>query len=100
MTCCNNTLDIGCFDMCENIVQTELVAFSSGVHYIVYEYRGQKHKTDKFFSVGENITLDPGCLNEANLNVFQIIDPAGDIYEITDGADTFNCFSLRLNVRS
>lgn len=90
--CCAECFNIGCFYGCDTI-DTGLTADENGVHTLLYDLGGVTHTEEFTGVIGVEITI-PNIFREIGISKFQILKPSFDLFEHTDGGNTYNIFCL------
>ena len=70
--------DVGCFTHCGDI-DTGLLANSSGIHTLMFDFRGVTRIVKVYARKGESIKI-PNKFNESSEQHFKIYDPIGQRY--------------------
>ncbi len=76
MACnCNNVIDLGCFNSCDNI-NTGINALESGTYKIYIDFLGAKMVDEQNLLIGNEIVINK-VLNENHEYQMQVVSPSG-----------------------
>jgi len=90
--CCENTLELGCFEPCELVFDTGQTAGigEDGEYTIVLRFGRRNTRVYNDISVGQPIRFQLPALNENYTYIAQILDPNGDVWL----SGIYDCFKF------
>lgn len=97
MNCCDDYINLGCFDSCDTIILL-YQATETGIHTIIIKHNGYYHSYKVTFTSGDYFTIDLSKFAENGESVFQILMPSGDYFTTVDNDMQINgCFKVDLS---
>ena len=99
MSCCSNIMDLGCFNHCDIIEISELVADVTGVYTFEVTFAGHTFSLPTTFTMGDNLTLDLSYFNEHASLIVKIKDTTGEYLEYAESEFiVYDCFRINTKV--
>jgi hypothetical protein len=73
---CLNIIDIGCYGHCVS-VEIPIVAASTAIYYLEYEFLGSFVSQEVVLRKGENLKINASSFNESSTIVFSVYNQSG-----------------------